>query len=92
MRKRSGPKIASSRRATAAASAWRPASTREATAPRRAQPERHTSPPACGSSASSEMLGSPSSGSWRPPPSVQPSRAQRRVGQCDAVIARQRFV
>ena len=79
---------------------WSPASTRLATAPSRAQPERHTSPSACCSISSSVTLGSPSSGSWpgrrpaRTPGagSVQPSRAQRRVRQWAAVISRQRFV
>ena len=88
MRKRSGPKIRARRRATTAA--CRPASTREATAPRRAQPERQTSPAACGSSASSEA-GLAVERVLAAAASVQP-RAQRRVGQCEAVSARQRFV
>ena len=100
-RKRSGPKARSSRRATAAAPGWSPASTRPATAPSRAQPERHTSPSALLLDLlERRLLGWSSSGSWpgrrpaRTPGagSVQPSRAQRRVRQWAAVISRQRLV
>ena len=97
-RKRLGPKMPSSRGAAAAPDV--PASTREATAPSAAQPDRQTRPSEQRSTSASVTLGSSSIASCpgRRPSitwavgSDQPSRAQRRVCQCEAVIRRHRLV
>ena len=91
-RRRSGPKAARSLRPTSAAWTCSPRSTRPASAPSRAQPDRQTSPSAYSRTASRETRGRPS---CRPGPSRVWAWARVRPAQVAvsrAVLAQEREV